>query len=56
MLRLEEEDNFVMPSVPVNNGVVTLRDLRDLLEAVDHLPETAVAFVMLDEIRVEVQR
>lgn len=50
---IEREDNFVLASIPVNNGTVRLSDLRDLLEAVDALPDSAVALVMTDEIRIE---
>lgn len=56
MLRLEAEDDFVMPSIPVNNGIVLLRDLRDLIEATEHLPEDQQVLVLPDEIRVEVTR
>lgn len=54
MLRMEQQDDFVMPSIPVNNGMVRLRDLRDLVEATSGLDDDAIGHVFVDEIRVQV--
>lgn len=56
MLRIEDEVDFVMPSVPVNSGAVTLRDLRDLIEATDALPGSHPVLVLAEELRIEILR
>lgn len=52
----EHEQDFALTSIPVNNGVVTMRDLRDFVEATETAPEDAHVLVLDGEIRLEVQR
>lgn len=59
MALTEQIGRTTLISVPVNQigpvvGVVKLRDLRDLLEAVDHLPERTSVLVLPNELCIEV--
>lgn len=57
MSLVEHEDEFMLVSEPVNKyGEITLRSLRDLVEATDSLPETAIAIFVNDELRVEIEQ
>lgn len=58
MALTEQIGRTTLISVPVNQiggvGVAKLRDLRDLLEAVDHLPERTSVLVLPNELCIEV--
>lgn len=56
MRLVEHEDDFALVSVPVNNGAVSLQNLRELVDATDALPETTAAIFLNDELRVEIQQ
>lgn len=56
MTTVEHVQNYMLVSVPVNNGVVTMRDLRDFIEATDNAAEDAHVLVLDGEIRLEVLR
>lgn len=46
-------ERAVVVSVPVHDGAVTMRSLRDLVEACDEAPEDGVVLVLSDELRWE---
>lgn len=56
MRLVEHEQDFVLVSIAVNNGVVTMRDLRDFVEATETAAEDAHVLVLDGEIRLEVQQ
>lgn len=56
MRLVEHEQDFTLISIPVNNGVVTMRDLRDFVETTETSPEDAHVVVLDGEIRLEVPR
>lgn len=39
-------------NAPITDGLITLADLRDLVEATDHLPETFCAQILPGELSV----
>ena len=51
---VEHVHDFVLTSIPVTNGVVTMRDLRDFALATEDAPEDAHVVVLDGEIRLEV--
>jgi hypothetical protein len=50
-------DTLTAVQVPFSTaGSITLRDLRDLIEATDNLPEDHAAQVLPDRLRIELGR